>query len=365
MQIVQTNTPIRRMIFLFILFCFGSKFMVAQDNSFTGYATAKIENGKTTFNTFGYKDQNKTQSYDKTTIQPIGSVSKIIIGLALMKAQELGMLDLNEDINHYLDFKLINPNLKSKSPITLKDLATHTSGILDNEKFYFQSYAKTLVSSESLGDYLKSYLDKEGRRYSKKNFGKQKPGEEYNYSNIGAALAAYVVEQTTKMSFDQFTQNYIFQPLEMTDTHWFYRKEQMDSYSQLFDEKDQALDFYSLTTYPDGGLKTDIVDLSKLLKTLMDGYQGNSDFLKKESWAVFYTRYFSGKSVKGINTKEPDSGIFIVYSRSGSIGHTGSDPGVSTLLAFNPESNTGKIFMANEDITPKNIEMFKEIWSDL
>ncbi|MFD2203877.1 serine hydrolase domain-containing protein [Shivajiella indica] len=336
----------------------------AQDEEFTGYATALIKSNLIEYKTYGFRD--KDTRYDSLTVQPIGSVSKVIIGLALMKAEELGFVKLSTDINDYLDFKIYNPNVKNNPPITLRHLATHTSGIKDNDKFYVQSYSKGLKSPYSLEEFLKSYLTKEGSRYSNKNFGKYQVGEAYNYSNIGAALAALIIEKASKIPFDQFTEKYLFQPLGMEYTHWHYKELQMDIYSQLYDEKDRLLDFYSLATYPEGSLKSNIVDLTKLLKALMEGYQGKCDILSENSWKIFFAKNYSdGLQVKGINPQEPNSGIFIVYTKSGAIGHTGSDPGVSAFLFFNPETMLGKIFLANEDLTPQNLDSFKKVWENI
>jgi CubicO group peptidase (beta-lactamase class C family) len=257
--------------------------------------------------------------------------------------------------------------VKDPAPITWRYLATHTSGILDHEKFYIQSYTKGLKPAESLEAYLKSYLQEGGARYSRKNFGKHKPGEAYAYSNIGAALAAYALQRASGTPFDQFTEDEILRPLGMVYSHWFYDANRMDRYSGLFDEADKPLEFYSLTTYPDGGLKTNAVDLARLLKALMLGYEGKSDFFEDpESWDLFFEKNFSETTpIEGLNPREPNSGIFVVYAKSGAIGHTGSDPGVSAFVFFNPKTAVGRVFVANEDITPANLDSFKEVWAGI
>lgn len=351
---------------MIILLNFCSCLVLAQDAVFTGYATSRMDLKTAEIKTYGLKDKSKKIPYDSLTIQPVGSVSKVIIGLAVMKACEMGLVSLDADINEYLPFKVFNPNLKNSQTITLRHLATHTSGVKDNEKFYMQAYTKGVKSRISLEEFLISYFDQKGVRFSAKNFGNYAAGEEYNYSNIGAALAAYVVERASKVPFHQFTESHLFQPLNMRHTHWFFDEALGQKYTQLFDEQDNPLESYSLATYPDGAMKTNIVDLTKLLQALMSGYKGTSTLLRESSWKIFYSKNFAeNKSIKGLNPKEPNCGIFIVYAKSGAIGHTGSDPGLCSFMFFNPERMTGRIFMGNEDLTPQNIDSFKSIWDNL
>jgi CubicO group peptidase (beta-lactamase class C family) len=61
------------------------------------------------------------------------------VGIALLKAQELGKLNLDDPIQKYLPFKVVNPNF-SQIPITIRHLATHTSSILDNEFYLSKNY---------------------------------------------------------------------------------------------------------------------------------------------------------------------------------------------------------------------------------
>lgn len=338
----------------------------AQDNGFTGYATATVSRDGIEMRTFGYRDAERALPYDTLTIQPIGSVSKVIIGLAIMKARELGLVELDADINQYLDFEVNNPNIKGGQPITLRHLATHTSGILDNEKLYFQAYQNGTKSPYSLKDFIGSYFHREGSRFSKGNFGKHQPGMVYNYSNMGAALAAYVVERASQMPFERFTEIYIFQPIGLKQSHWTYQDTHREQYAQLYDERDKPLEVYSLATYPEGGLRTNILELASILRLLMSGYSGQDTILTKESWLIFFKKNFYGQNaIEGINPKEPDTGIFVVHAKSGAIGHTGSDPGLCAFMFFEPGSMKGKVFMANEDLIPQNLDAFRAIWENL
>ena len=76
-----------------------------------GFSVAVVnENNILYENGFGYKDIDTTQLYSSSTVQPIASISKTLIGISLIKAVELNLLHLKDPINKYLPFKVINPN---------------------------------------------------------------------------------------------------------------------------------------------------------------------------------------------------------------------------------------------------------------
>ena len=336
------------------------------DTTFTGYATAKLHtNGVADFFEYGFANLKSQEKYSTETIQNVGSVSKTLIGVSLMIAKEKGLLDLDQNIQEYLDFQLQNPWTEEGSHITLRQLATHTSGIVDNEKYYLKSYCEGERPKMALGEFLKQYLEKGGDLYSKKNFSKAESGKAYTYSNIGAALAAYVIERVSGIPFSEFTKTHILDPLKMEDSGWSYAEIDTAKHAILYGEDDEPLRAYTLITYPDGGFRTSIADLSIYLKELIKGYDHQSNLLKDESWDELFRRNFSVENpVENINPKEPNSGLFMMYSKSGMIGHTGSDPGACCIMWFHPETGEGYIFMANEDLTKQNIASFKNIWKN-
>ena len=89
---------------------------------------------------FGYADLVSKRKYENSAIQNIGSISKTFIGVALMKLVDQGKLKLDDPVNNYLPFEVFNPNHPEVS-ITIRHLATHTSGIKDTPANYdFKSY---------------------------------------------------------------------------------------------------------------------------------------------------------------------------------------------------------------------------------
>lgn len=109
---------------------------IYRKSDFPGFAVSIIRNDSVLFaKGYGFADIKAKMPYTTTTIQPIASVSKTFIGLALVKALELGYFDLTTDINKILPFQISNPYYPQDT-IRVIDLATHTSGLVDNDSIY-------------------------------------------------------------------------------------------------------------------------------------------------------------------------------------------------------------------------------------
>lgn len=331
----------------------------------------------------GYADKKAGQPYTEHTIQNIASISKTFIGVALLKAQEMGALNLDDPINKYLPFKVINPHFPDKA-ITIKHLATHTSSIKDPSQYEDNGYVlmhknndnlkviSNFISPDNMMDYkvfLKNILDQEGNWYHKKVFLKNEPGALFEYSNIAAGLAAFVLEKATGQAFNAFTKTYIFSPLEMSNSGWFRDEVDNSKHSKLYADIDTELAPYYLINYPDGALITSIHDLGKFLKELISGYNGHGTLLNKSSYSELFKPNLKDSNYKKRNTNvyndEYNIGVFMGISAQGQIGHTGGDPGVGTFMFFNSETKIGKILFVNTELDKAGVNEFIEIWKVL
>jgi len=150
---------------------------------------------------FGYADVDKRIPVDpETTLFRTGSVSKLTTWTAVMQLVEQGKLDLDADVNTYLDFKI--PDYDGK-PITLRNIMTHTAG--------FQETVRRLITDnpgdmQPLGVFVKDNLP--DRIFP--------PGEMPAYSNYATALAGYIIERVSGLSYDDYVERNIFTPLGMT-----------------------------------------------------------------------------------------------------------------------------------------------------
>lgn len=348
-------------------------------NQFKGFSVAIVNEDKILYQKgFGYADIKSKKAYSEKTIQPIASISKVLIGISLLKAQEMNKLNLDDPINKYLPFEIANPNFPN-IPITIRQLATHTSSIQDKDFYWYHSYIlKNVVNKNStndsipfyfkeqknaidLADFLQKRFEKSGEWYNSDIYLNKKPNEVYEYSNIGSALCAYVIELATETPYNDFTRQNILKPLDMKSSGWFFNEVNFDNYATIYSNS-KIIPPYSLITYPDGGFITSSEDLAKLLTEFIKGYNGKGTLLNENSYKEIFK-----SQVKDIPKDEDVEkiGIFIEFGEEG-IGHSGGDPGINSLMFFNPKTNIGRILMTNTDSSKDELgNDFWEIWNTM
>jgi len=157
---------------------------------------------------YGYADLDQQVPVDPhESLFRIGSTSKLFTWTAVMQLVEQGKLDLEVDVNEYLDFEipasLATAQRQSEpGPITLKHLMTHTPGFEDYVTGLFSLNEEHVIP---LAQHVRKYLP--ARVFP--------PGEVIAYSNYGAALAAYIVERVSGVPFAPYVAKHIFKPLGM------------------------------------------------------------------------------------------------------------------------------------------------------
>jgi CubicO group peptidase (beta-lactamase class C family) len=166
-----------------------------------GAGVSVVKDGKLFFTKgYGYADLEKGIPVDpEKTIFSIGSVGKTFTWTAVMQLVEQGKLDLEADVNTYLDFRI--PDTYPE-PIRLKHLLNHTSGFEDRLTGGGVTDANDLVSArESMISLMSARV--------------RPPGEYLSYANYNAMLAGYIVARVSGQPYDQYIQEHIFTPLGM------------------------------------------------------------------------------------------------------------------------------------------------------
>ncbi|RYU95592.1 serine hydrolase domain-containing protein [Emticicia agri] len=320
---------------------------------------------------YGYADKESNKPFTTNTIMNIGSISKTFTGVALMRAVEEKKLSLDEDINQYLPFKVINPYCPNEK-ITLRHLATHTSGIADAYPTYDSVYHYGGDSPVQLGSFLKSYFEPGGKFYSKENFLNHKPGTYREYSNIGAGLAGYIVEIVTGKKLNVYTKQHIFKPLKMNNTGWFFSEINLANHSKLYDkttDKLKPIELYGEITYPDGSVRTSVSELSKFFIALLnEGQYKGVRLLKKASVdEMLRFHYTIDNKPENIELNEKNAGIFwSTKMNTTRIGHGGSDPGVKTEMLADLSKEVAVIIFTNTALPNKEMgKYFYGIYDEL
>jgi CubicO group peptidase (beta-lactamase class C family) len=165
-----------------------------------GAVVAVVKDGQiVTARGFGYSDVEKRTPVDpKLTLFRPGSVSKLLTWTAVMQLVEQGKIDLDADVNQYIDFKI--PPRDGK-PVTLRNLMQHTAG--------FEEQAKGIMTDDPKGPSYEALLKQwvPTRVFA--------PGSTPAYSNYGASLAGYIVQRLSGESFDDYIDKHILLPLDM------------------------------------------------------------------------------------------------------------------------------------------------------
>jgi CubicO group peptidase (beta-lactamase class C family) len=221
---------------------------------------------------YGYADVSKKLAMDpEQTMVRIGSTSKLFTWTAVMQLVEQGKLDLDRNINDYLDFTI--PNDFGK-PVTLRDLMNHRGGFEEGLKDILWTNPHGVPSTEA---YLKEH--KRPMLFA--------PGEVPAYSNYGAALAGYIVERVSKEPFERYIERHILVPLGMTHT----------SFDQPLPERFAAAvskgyrsasappgPYELIVTRPAGSGTTTAADMSHfMIAHLQDGHFGDAEILQADT----------------------------------------------------------------------------------
>jgi CubicO group peptidase (beta-lactamase class C family) len=292
---------------------------------------------------YGYSDVEKKApvTVDATLFRP-GSISKLFTWTAVMQLVEQGKLDLDRDINEYLDFKI---PAKFGKPITLRNLMTHTPG--------FEEQVKDLINEEgapiaTLKEHLVTHVPE--RIFP--------PGTTPAYSNYGASLAGYIVERVSGRPFNDYVTENIFKPLGMSRSTFAQPlpaelKPMMSNGYRTGSGKTKP--FEIIEEAPAGALAATAADLSRfMIAHLQNGKFENAQILRPETAALMHSRQFGlSPALNGMCLG------FYEETRNGRriIGHGGDTIYFHSDLHLMPDAGLGFLVLYNSagkgDISPR------------
>ncbi len=248
-----------------------------------GAVVLMVKDGKILFaKGYGYSDvaTKKPVTPGGTLFRP-GSISKLFTWTAVMQLVEEGKLNLDRDVNDYLDFKI--PPAFGK-PITLRNIMTHTSGYQETAKDLFVEQASDL---KPLGEYLQAHMP--ARIFP--------PGEIPAYSNYATAVAGYIVQRVSGQPFNDYIEEHILKPLNMA--HSTFVQPLPDALKPLMSSgyvvaTQPAKAYEIVQAFPAGSSAVSAEDMSHfMLAHLQDGQFEGARILKPETVALMHSRQFA------------------------------------------------------------------------
>jgi CubicO group peptidase (beta-lactamase class C family) len=253
-----------------------------QNRDIAGAVVSVVKDGRILLaKGYGYADfaAKKPVVADTTLFRP-GSISKVFTATAVMQLVEQEKLDLDRDVNEYLDFAI--PKTYPE-PVTLRRLLTHTAGFEDTLKNLFVPDAANM---HPLRDYLVAAMP--ARIFP--------PGKVPSYSNYGLAVAGYIVARISGEPFEKYVAAHIFNPLRMEHSTFAQplpEALEADMSQGYLAAEGGPRKFEFVTTAPAGGLSATATDVSRLMLALLgEGTFEEATILKPESVRAMQARQF-------------------------------------------------------------------------
>lgn len=307
-----------------------------KDNKVPALGIGIIENGKLTkVEVYGTLDKQTTAPYN--TIFKVASLTKPVVALTTLKLIDKGQLDLDEPLYKYW----IDPDIKDDKrykKLTPKIILTHQTGF---PNWRYMSETNKLAFEFD-------------------------PGTKYQYSGEGFEYLRKAIEIKLGKSIEELATEYLFEPLVMTDTHFWWDSTMDESrYAQNFNEKGEKLETVKyFVANAAANLLTTIEDYGKFLVYVINGADLSENLYQElmKHQVKLKENDFFGLGWE-ILTEFSDNEFALL--------HTGKDPGVSTLALWFPKSKNGYLVFLNgdnvdkiyEELLTKRLYLGNDLWN--
>ncbi len=274
---------------------------------------------------------------DENTLFRIGSISKMFIGLAVLKLVEEGQLNLNDRVRDLVPEISFENKWHATNPVLLVNLLEHTSGW---GEMTLAEFAHKPIPPIALKDALMQYPDNRKSRWP--------PGTRHAYSNIGSAVASYIVQKTTGMLFEDYIMKNFFMPLDMPNSTYFKPDKNKEITTTYING--QAQIYQPIIYRSEGALNSSPIDMANLLKLFIQkGEFSGKKVISATSLQRMQTPTTTLGSAQGITA---GYGITNYSSGFGNYntafhGHDGSIEGAMSSLAYAPALKSGYVVMSS------------------
>ena len=320
-----------------------------------GVSAVVVKDGQIVYNqSFGYKDLETQTPLCNDDMMRIASISKSFTATGLMQLVEKGIISLDDDVSDLIGFQIRNPH-HPEVPITLRMILSHTASIRDKEDYSTLDHLNPAV----YGDCVESYYE-------------YKPGEGYNYSNLGLNLAGTILEKASGVRFDQYVKDNVILPLGLVGGHNVDNLDanklvslyncidgqyvKSNAYGSVAHRLENYVMGYSAPMFsPTGGVKISARDLATYMMMHMNyGELNGVRIISEESAKTMQTPVWMKQ-----NPAEDQYGLCLYefvhyiddeqYNQPGQypIGHEGDAYGLRSVMIWSPADGWGIVAMTN------------------
>jgi CubicO group peptidase (beta-lactamase class C family) len=298
----------------------------------TGVSVALVQDGQIVWEDgFGWADREAQLKATSRTPFSIASTTKPITTTALMTLVESGKLALDTPANEYLGAEKIRAGNVAAQRVTLRHLATHSSGL---PTFFAMFPENVATQPPSIAQIIRDY-----------GYVIALPGEYYEYSNMGFGIIADIVARRSGQDFGSYLQSNVFAPLHMEDSFLDTQLDRRREMAPRYADDGTRLPFYLTATPGSGEVYASARDLARFASLHLKsdvGKTGNVlsaariDELHRPATPI--ASHFD--YAMGWQVYSPSQGPRVLY-------HGGGQSGVATEFVLVPDKGVACIVLSN------------------
>lgn len=309
-----------------------------------GLGVTFIDNGQISrTENYGLMEEGTNKKVDSNSVFSACSISKFLTGLLVIKLTEQGLLDLDEDVNYRLkSWKVPDNEFTKNHKVTLRNLLSHQSGIIDPQKSFTELVSEN--EAPSIIDILNG-----NSPYCKEPIEvKYKPESDFNYSDAGYCIIQQLIEDVTGKDFEVVIDEQIFKPLNLHKSTFKKTKigRDKENYSCGHNKNKELVNgIYPIYPYPSAsGLWSTSTELALIVIELINSLRGKSNIGISSNKVQEMIGPQGCKEWTGL-------GVFLDgFDQELEISSLGWGVGFQSILAANPYKGKGLVIMTNTDL---------------
>ena len=293
---------------------------------------------------YGNISSSVNKKVDGNTVFDIASIEKTFVTTILADMVKQGLVNLDDPVEKYLPSNNVTVPMYKGHKITLKDLATHTSGLPDFTAGWIRNHTYT---TQQVYDFI-----------SNTSLSSQ-PGNKADYSDIGMGLLGHILSLRAGVSFDKLVKDRILDVLEMNSTGTGMNATVISIPEDIksrfakghIDGKEVNLEFIPEAIQSAGAMYSTTNDMLKYLSANMGLIHTKINDVIQQTHLIIHSfgAPYNNKSLMqdyiGLGwTVTTDFGKEVIW-------HTGSIDGYTSIIGFNPSKQIGLVILCNSDIS--------------